>query len=42
LAQVAGYKYVRLYDLSQSHLLYPDMLRAKNTNSFGRSPVSEY
>jgi lysine-specific demethylase 8 len=40
LAQVAGSKYVRLYDGGvDAAELYPDVLRAGNTNSYGRSPV---
>jgi lysine-specific demethylase 8 len=38
LAQVAGHKYVRLYD-DDADALYADVLRGANTNSFGRSPV---
>jgi hypothetical protein len=30
--QVAGFKYVRLYALSESERLYPTILRAANTN----------
>lgn len=39
LAQVAGYKYVRLYERGAEADIYADVLRAANTNSFGRSPV---
>lgn len=39
LCQVAGFKYVRLYGLDQASILHATMLRAKNTNSFGTSPV---
>jgi lysine-specific demethylase 8 len=39
LCQVAGFKYFRLYALDQTPLLHATTLRAKNTNSFGTSPV---
>eukprot|EP00418_Pyrodinium_bahamense_P099474 CAMPEP_0179033678 /NCGR_PEP_ID=MMETSP0796-20121207/12224_1 /TAXON_ID=73915 /ORGANISM="Pyrodinium bahamense, Strain pbaha01" /LENGTH=602 /DNA_ID=CAMNT_0020729937 /DNA_START=67 /DNA_END=1873 /DNA_ORIENTATION=+ len=39
LCQVAGYKYFRLYGLDQTDKLYPTMIRAKNANAFGTSPV---
>ena len=39
LCQVSGYKYVRLYALDQTPLLYATTQRANNTNSFGTSPV---
>ncbi|EOD37976.1 hypothetical protein EMIHUDRAFT_361914 [Emiliania huxleyi CCMP1516] len=39
LCQVAGYKYIRLYGLSETPKLHATTLRSKNTNSFGTSPV---
>ena len=39
LCQLAGFKYVRLYGLDQTERLYATVVRAKNTNAFGTSPV---
>ena len=39
LAQVAGFKYVRLYARDAEADIYAEVLRSANTNSFGRSPV---
>ena len=39
LCQVAGFKYFRLYALSETSKLHATVLRAQNTNSFGTSPV---
>ena len=39
LCQLAGFKYVRLYGLDQTEKLYATVVRARNTNAFGTSPV---
>ena len=39
LCQVAGFKYVRVYDDAQTQYLAPDVLRAGNKNTFTRSPL---
>ena len=39
LCQLAGFKYVRLYALDQTDRLYARVMRGKNTNAFGTSPV---
>ena len=39
LCQVAGFKYVRLYDLDQTPHLRATTQRARTSNVFGTSPV---
>ena len=39
LCQCAGFKYFRLYALSETPKLHATTLRAANTNSFGTAPI---
>ena len=39
LCQLSGFKYVRLYGLDQTERLSATVLRSKNANAFGTSPI---
>ena len=39
LCQVAGFKYIRIYDDDQTKWLYPNTIRPGNKNTFTRCPV---